>query len=384
MSKERSVIGTWWKRKTLSAKIGFIIAAGLLLSCIIGLFIYIYARPIFGDEIADRVLGVGVSSGWELAGKAFADGAGKWGITFIIIAIAIVVIFVGNFVTHLFDGVSRKAKTIASLLRSLIKYVAIITALCFILVVWGVDVLGIIAGVGVLTLIIGLGCQSLIQDIVSGLFIVFDDHFAVGDMVIIDGFRGEVIEVGLKTTKLVDFGGNIKAITNSSINTVVNLSRLRSVCSVTLSISYNEDIKRVEALIINKIAELRKEIPNISDGPYYKGIDNLTASGVDLLVIAFTMESHRFQVTRDLKREFYLLFKENDIQIPYTQVTINQEDPKDRIKATKEEIAIAVAEQNKIRGIRPEGETQAKKKGLNLRKKVEESYKKSIDELDLK
>ena len=245
------------------------------------------------------------------------------------------------------------------------------------------DVIGIVAGVGILTLIIGLGCQSLIQDVISGMFIVFDDYFAVGDTVIIDGFRGTIIDVGLKTTKLQDFGGNIKSITNSSILTVVNMSRLRSVASVTLSVSYNEDVERVEALIINEIEELKKKIPNIIDGPWYKGIDNITASSIDFLVLAFVSEDNRFQVTRDLKREFYLLFKKNNVQIPYTQVTVNPEDDKNRQKASPEEVLVALKEQKKLRGIKDE-EPPKKKKDVKATaiKKVKESLKKTQEELE--
>ena len=257
----------------------------------------------------------------------------------------------------------------------------IIALICVILVVWGVDVFGIIMGVGILTLIVGLGCQSLIQDVISGLFIVFDDYFAVGDTVIIDGFRGTIVEVGLKTTKLQDFGGNIKSITNSSIVTVVNMSRMRSVASVTLSVSYNEDVERVEALIIQEIEALKEKVPNIIEGPWYKGIDNITASSIDFLVIAFTDESNRFQVTRDLKREFYLLFKRNDVQIPYTQVTVNPEDDKDRPKASKEEITLALQEQRKLRGLEPLPKVKKKNSVVG---RVKKAFKKTEEEMDSK
>ena len=341
------------------------------------------ARRLFGDEIGDLLFGEGVASGWVQLGNALIDGSAKWVISLILVFMAIVFIFIATFITHLFDNKSRKAKTISSLVRSLIKYITIIAVICVILVVWGVDVIGIVAGVGILTLIIGLGCQSLIQDVISGMFIVFDDYFAVGDTVIIDGFRGTIIDVGLKTTKLQDFGGNIKSITNSSILTVVNMSRLRSVASVTLSVSYNEDVERVEALIINEIEELKKKIPNIIDGPWYKGIDNITASSVDFLVLAFVQEDNRFQVTRDLKREFYLLFKKNDIQIPYTQVTVNPEDEKNREKATPEEVLVALKEQKKLRGIKDEEPVKKKKSTKTaVVNKVKDSLKKTQQELE--
>ena len=369
--------GNWWQRKTTGQKISFIISIVIFLISLAGFIVFMDARRIFGDEIGDSLFGE-YSSGWEQFGQALIDGSRKWVISLIFVFMAITVIFISTFITHLFDNKSRKAKTVSSLVRSLIKYIVIIALICVVLVVWGVDVIGIIAGVGILTLIIGLGCQALIQDVISGLFIVFDDYFAVGDTVIIDGFRGTIVDIGLKTTKLQDFGGNIKSITNSSILTVVNMSRLRSVVSVTLSVSYNEDVERVEALIIEETEALKEKVPNIIDGPWYKGIDNITASSIDFLVMCFVKEENRFQVTRDLKREFYLLFKKNDVQIPYTQVTVNGEDDKNRQKASPEEIALALQEQMKLRGLTEK--PAPKKEGVIT--KVKKSFKKTKEDLD--
>ena len=92
------------------------------------------------------------------------------------------------------------------------------------------------------------------------------------------------------------------------------------------------------------------------------------------------MEEYRFQVTRDLKREFYLLFKRHDIQIPYTQVTVNQQDDKARKKASAEETLVALQEQKKLRGIQDEPKTK-KKKG-NVTNKVKEAFNKTKKELD--
>ena len=374
--------GNWWTRKTTFQKVTFIIGCLLFIVALTLFFIIMDARRILGNEIGDQLFGEGVANGWVYLWRAITSSSIVLILTIVIIFGAFILIFVSNFITHLFDNKSRKAKTISSLVRSLIKYIGIIAAICAVLILWGVDVIGIIAGVGVLTLIIGLGCQSLIQDVISGLFIVFDDYFAVGDTVIIDGFRGTIVEVGLKTTKLQDFGGNIKSITNSSINTVVNMSRLRSVASVTLSVSYNEDVERVEALIINEIEELKTKIPNIIEGPWYKGIDNITASSIDFLVLCFVEEDNRFQVTRDLKREFYLLFKKNNVQIPYTQVTINPEDDKQREKASPEEVAIALKEQRKLRGIKEETNSKKKKKSDNIAAKIKDSYEKTKRDME--
>ena len=374
---------TWWSRKSGFQKGLFIFAMIIFAFSLAFMFLMMNAREVFGNQIGDELFGEGVPNGYVYIWNRMVSSTLTWVVTVVVIVMAFILIFISNFITHLFDNKTKKAKTISSLIRSLLKYTIIIAAVCVILINWGVDVIGIVAGVGVLTLVIGLGCQSLIQDVISGLFIVFDDYFSVGDMVIIDGFRGTITEVGLKTTKLQDFGGNIKSITNSSISTVVNMSRMRSVASVTLSVSYNEDVERVEALIIKETEELKTKVPNIIDGPWYKGIDNITASSVDFLVLCFVSEDNRFQVTRDLKREFYLLFKKNNIQIPYAQVTVNPEDEKQREKASPEEVLIALKEQKKLRGIvdEPDSKPKGKKKG-QVAKRVKESFEKTSKEMD--
>ena len=136
----------------------------------------------------------------------------------------------------------------------------------------------------------------------------------------------------------------------------------------------------MEALIIQEVEALKEKVPNIIDGPWYKGIDNISASSIDFLVIAFTDESSRFQVTRDLKREFYLLFKRNDVQIPYPQVTVNPEDKKERPKASKEEVTLALQEQRKLRGLEPIN--VKKSKGNSMVRRVKKALDKTESEFD--
>ena len=388
--------GNWWSRKSAFQKVCFVISALIFIAALVLFFIMMNIRPIMGNEYADSLykLAVGTDEttgetqyqvfnhGWALVWYCITKSTLSWIVTVMVIFVTFIIIFVSNFITHLFDNKSKKSKTISSLIRSLVKYGMMLIALAVILIAWGVNVAGVLAGVGVVTLIIGLGCQSLIQDVISGLFIVFDDYFGVGDTVIIDGFRGTIVEVGLKTTKLQDFGGNIKSITNSSISTVVNMSRMRSVASVKLSVSYNEDIERVEAIILKEIEEIKEKVPNITEGPWYKGIDAITASSIDFLVLCYVDESNRFQVTRDLNREFYLAFKKNNVQIPYTQVTVNPQDEKEREKASPEEVAMAVREQKILRGTLEKEEKKKTSKRTRVMKKIQQSYEQAQKDMD--
>ena len=117
---------------------------------------------------------------------------------------------------------SNRAVTIVKLLESFIKWVIAIVAIMMVLHAWGVDTATLLASAGILTLIIGLGAESLVADILSGIFMVFEGEFQVGDIVIINDWRGTVQEIGIRTTKIVDAGGNINIVNNSEITMVIN------------------------------------------------------------------------------------------------------------------------------------------------------------------
>ena len=219
---------------------------------------------------------------------------------------------------------STRSITIVKLLNSFIKYLIAIVAIMWVLSAWGVDTSTLLASAGILSLVIGLGAQSLISDIIAGFFIVFEEEYQVGDIVIIDGWRGTVDEIGIRTTKIIDWQGNIKIVNNSAISSVINQSKELSITTCVVSIDYRESIPKVELLVKNNIERIRAAIPEIVDGPYYKGVDSLGDSSVNLLFIATVKEADYYVVQRALNREIKLLFDENNVCIPFPQVTLNQ------------------------------------------------------------
>ena len=221
---------------------------------------------------------------------------------------------------------NNRGVTIVKLANNVLKYLIVIIGLFLILGAWGVNTTTLLASAGILSLIIGLGAQSLISDILAGIFIVFEDEFRVGDIVIIDGWRGTVDEIGVRATKIIDWQGNVKIVNNSEIATIINQSKELSVTTCVVSVSYNESIPRVELVLKNNIERIRAAIPEIVEGPFYKGVDKLNESSVDLLLVATVKESDYFIVQRALNREIKLLFDENDINIPFPQVTVSYAD----------------------------------------------------------
>ncbi len=369
----------WWSSKTKGQKRSFLVSCALFIVILAGIFVWIYAGQLFGKNGAVWAFGYKkdgesiYSNGWEFLAEKIANRGQAWLVTFSSIAVAFFITFLCNFLIGLFTWKGKRSKTIGSLIKSLVRYVAIIIAIAVILTAWGVNVASIVASLGVLTLIIGLGCQSLINDVVAGLFIVIDDFYDVGDIVIIDGFRGVVVDIGLKSTKLEDDGSNIKAINNSTITTVTNLTRAPSLITIAIGASYNEDVEHVEAVIAKELPKIKEKIPALTMGPEYRGIKAFDNAAVEYFFIARCEEENRFQSTRDLNREIYQMFVKNDILIPYNQIVVNPPDPR-RQKATKQESEIAEKMDSSYRQVKKD----AKKK--NIIEKAKESWSKAVEE----
>jgi small conductance mechanosensitive channel len=264
------------------------------------------------------------NNGFAAMGEWFANNLHVLIYTVVVIAISLLIIALLNLGANKLRLKNKKAATFLSLIRSLIKWAIIIVAIFLILTKWGVDTNKILASIGIIALIVGLGCQSLISDVVAGIFLVADSAFEVGDIVVVDDFRGTVVEIGLKNTKIEDAGGNVKVISNSSINTMVNLTNSLSLAVVNISIPYEENLKRTETLLVERLKDMQKRIPSIVEGPYYKGVEDMADSAVILKVIAKVKEEDRFQATRDIKRDIYIFLNENKITVPYPQLTITQ------------------------------------------------------------
>ena len=247
-----------------------------------------------------------------------------------IFAICFLIFQVSSYFAKLSDYIKNNtAKTTFLLLGNLLKYVAAIAFVLVTLGVWGVDTAAIVTGSAVIALVIGLGCQSLISDIVAGIFMLFEGDIKVGDIVVIDGWRGTVQQIGLRRTKIEDAVGNINIVNNSAISNIINNTQDLSVAVVEVGTEYNESILRIEEVIEKALPDMKEHIPAIVEGPFYKGVQSLGESSVNIKLVAKCKEEDKYQVERDLNRELKLLFDANDINIPFNQIVLNTRDPKE-------------------------------------------------------
>lgn len=192
---------------------------------------------------------------------------------------------------------SRKmGVAVAALLENFIQYAAVIALFLMCLNTMGVDTMGIVAGLGVLSLIIGMGAQELISDILAGIFIVFEKLYDVGDVVVINDFRGMVRTIGIRDTQIEDAGGNVMVVNNSKIETLVNLTHEKSVAVCSLPINYNDPLAEIKAYLLPRLPEIGKSIPELLEGPIYTGISGHDEYGLFISFIASCEENAKYRV----------------------------------------------------------------------------------------
>lgn len=228
------------------------------------------------------------------------------------------------FVLGLIHPKSHRARTILTLLNSLLRYAAALVILCWGLSILGVDVSVIVASVGVVALVVGFGVESLIADVVTGTFILFENQYNVGDIVEVGGFRGTVKDIGIRTTAIEDAGGNVKIINNSEMKNILNRSdhTSRAVCDI--DIPYETDLEALEERIPALLEEIYRQNAGILKSvPAYLGVEKLGASSVVLRFVAEVAEKDLFAAGRVLNRSLWLGLRRLGVECPFQQLDVH-------------------------------------------------------------
>lgn len=217
------------------------------------------------------------------------------------------------------------SRSMVGLFISLIKFLGYIIGGVWALGILGVNLAGIFASLGIASLIIGFGAQSLIEDAVTGIFIIFEGQYQVGDIIVLDGFRGAVKHIGIRTTCIQDAGGNLKIVNNSDIRNVQNRSKNSSIAVCDLSISYDADIREVEKVIAATLPKLHAKYSKLFLAcPRYMGVESLGESSVVMRIVADVAEENFYLGYRTLNREMKLMCDRHGIEIPFNQIVVHQ------------------------------------------------------------
>lgn len=218
----------------------------------------------------------------------------------------------------------HRAKTLVALTSNMLKYAAAIIILCGVLTIVNVDITAILASLGILALIIGFGAESLIADVVTGLFILLDNQYNVGDIIEVGGFRGIVSDVGIRTTSIMDTGGNVKIINNSEMKNILNRSDNSSKAVADFSIPYETDLAALEKKIPALLEEIHRNHTNLfRTVPEYLGVQELGASAIVLRFVAEVGESDIYSGARMLNHDLLLGFRKLGVECPYQQIDVH-------------------------------------------------------------
>lgn len=223
----------------------------------------------------------------------------------------------------------RRHQTMSKLLENVLAYVVYFIAIIAVLSAFSINVTGLLAGAGVLGLAIGFGAQNLVRDIITGFFIIMEDQFSVGDYVRIGQAEGTVEEIGLRTTKVKGFTGELFIFPNGNVTDVVNFSIHNSIAVVDINISYESDMAKVEQLIQEFLVDIEDKYEQIIKPPELLGVQNLTTTEVVMRIIAETLPMQHFAVSRGLRRDLKEFLDKQGVEIPYPRMVMVQRSPED-------------------------------------------------------
>ncbi|WP_071461057.1 mechanosensitive ion channel family protein [Bacillus massilinigeriensis] len=216
----------------------------------------------------------------------------------------------------------RREATLVKLLENTLTYAVYFISIITILTILSIDVKAMLAGAGIVGLAVGFGAQSLVKDVITGFFIIFEDQFSVGDFVRIGQFEGTVEEIGLRTTKIKTFTGELHIIPNGSIVEVTNFSLYNSVAVLDIGVSYNSDIDYTEKVLQELLEKLPEKYEELVKPPELLGVQNFGSSEILLRIVAETLPMQHFYIGRELRKEIKHTLDEHGIEIPYPHMVM--------------------------------------------------------------
>ncbi|AKP48995.1 MULTISPECIES: mechanosensitive ion channel family protein [Bacillus] len=230
----------------------------------------------------------------------------------------------------------RRENTLLRLLENVLTYVVYFIAFVNILSIMTFDIKGLIAGAGVVGLAVGFGAQSLVKDVITGFFIIFEDQFSVGDYIRIGKYEGYVEEIGLRTTKIKSWTGELHILPNGSITEVTNFSLHNSLAIVDVTVAYEENIEEVEQTIEELLKTLPDKYEELVAPPQLLGIQNMGATEVVLRIVAETTPMNHMYIARMIRKEVKLCLDEKGIEIPFPRLVMYSREEKENMIGRKD------------------------------------------------
>ena len=294
-----STRGISWENRTPGQKTGKLVHWLLTALAVIVLVAFLFSNQLFDESSLFYCI---LNGSWEPGLNLFAVSR-----CIVVVLVAYAVMDIARALLQWFaENLTAKGETICRLLENLLKFVFWVGIIYYCMATLGADTSVLLTSAGILTLVVGLGANSLITDVIAGLFIVFEGEFQVGDIVSVGDFRGTVQEIGIRTTKIKGGDSNIKVFANRNLTGVVNMTKDLSSVSCTFSFPGTMSLERMETALSNELPKLQERLPKIVSGPFYRGVSSIGDS-VELQIVAKCHEADKGQLERDLNREIRLI-----------------------------------------------------------------------------
>ena len=229
----------------------------------------------------------------------------------------------------------QRRATMVPLFSSMMTYAIYFVAGVAILKVFSINPTPILAGAGIAGLAVGLGAQNLIDDMVSGFFILFEEHFLVGDFIQIGDATGVVESIDLRTTRIRDNAGRHHIIRNGQIIDLVHYSKDYTNAVVEVGVAYESDLNRVFDVLKSTGEELKAENGMVLEATLVKGLDNFGESELLIRTVTRVKPGCHLQVERDMRKRIKDAFDAHGIEIPYARrvLIMQSKDSQNEVEA---------------------------------------------------
>jgi moderate conductance mechanosensitive channel len=212
----------------------------------------------------------------------------------------------------------RRRVTFVGLIQNIVKYIVYFCVAMMVLEDLGVDPTPILAGAGIVGLTVGLGAQKIVQDLLAGLLLLFEDQILQGDYIRIGETEGVVEQLSLRITRVRDRYGRLHILRNGEVQNVINYSRGWTLAVVEVSVAYEDDLAKALRVIGEVSAQLPAMMPDIvTEVPQVKGIETIGASSLLIRIESRVAPGAHYEVKRALNRMLVDAFNANDLEIPY-------------------------------------------------------------------
>lgn len=221
----------------------------------------------------------------------------------------------------------KREDTLISVFMGTFNIAILIIAGQMILQEIGVEIGPLIAAAGIAGIAVGFGGQYLIRDVISGLFIILENQYRVGDVVCFDNTCGLVEGISLRMTTLRDLDGTVHHVPHGEIKKVSNLSKFYARVNLNLGISYSSDLEKV-IKVVNKVGDELAKDPEWKDfivkPPQFLRVDDFAESAIVIKILGETKPIKQWDVTGELRKRLKIAFDKEGIEIPFPQRVIHQ------------------------------------------------------------